>query len=102
MTLAAVAGSLEPAVRAALDDVRPRIHAHHGDVVIREITEDGVVRLAFQGNCVGCPFQLTTLGAALIPRLMQVPGVTDVQLDGRQLPPAVMRRIAQLSLAQPA
>jgi Fe-S cluster biogenesis protein NfuA len=81
-------------VQAVLDEVRPRIHAHHGDVVIREITDEGVVRVAFKGNCVGCPFQLTTLGAALLPTLLEVEGVTDIQLVGRELPASVMRRIA--------
>jgi Fe-S cluster biogenesis protein NfuA len=86
-------------VQAVLDEVRPRIHAHHGDVVIHEITGEGVVTLAFRGNCVGCPFQLTTLGAALLPPLREVEGVTDVQLLGRALPATVMRRIANARMA---
>jgi hypothetical protein len=37
---------------------------------------------------------LTTLGAALLPTLLEVEGVTDIQLVGRELPASVMRRIA--------
>jgi Fe-S cluster biogenesis protein NfuA len=92
-----VAAAPEPtAVQSALDGVRPRIHAHHGDVAIKEITPEGVVRLSFKGNCIGCPYQLSTFGAALLPPLESVPGVTGVELEGRIVPLRTLKRIARL------
>ena len=37
----------------ALDDVRPYIHSHGGDVEVRSIV-DGVVHLRMHGTCDGC------------------------------------------------
>ncbi|WP_138974031.1 NifU family protein [Patulibacter medicamentivorans] len=81
------------AVQAALDEIRPRIHAHHGDVEIRDLDEDGTLRLRFTGNCVGCPYQAVTFGAALHDQLAAVDGVSDVQIEGRVVPPAALARI---------
>src|SRR5215813_5804222 len=41
-------------VSDALDRVRPYLGSHGGDVDLLEITDDGVVRLAFTGSCKSC------------------------------------------------
>lgn len=41
------------AVQAALNDVRPYLHSHGGDMEVVSI-EDGVVRLKMHGSCDGC------------------------------------------------
>ena len=45
---------VEARVRAALDEVRPYLDSHGGDVELLAI-EEGVVRLRLQGSCKGCP-----------------------------------------------
>lgn len=40
-------------VQMALDDVRPYVHSHGGDIEVLEIS-DGVVRLQMHGTCDGC------------------------------------------------
>ena len=48
-------------VQAALDKIRPALQADGGDVELVEITEDGVVKVALQGACRGCPMSQLTL-----------------------------------------
>ena len=47
-------------VMGALDEMRPYLDAHGGDVRLLGI-EDGVVRLQLQGSCSGCPSSAITL-----------------------------------------
>ena len=51
---------LETRVRQALDQVRPALRGHGGDVELLEV-RDGVVRLRLQGNCHGCPSSAATM-----------------------------------------
>jgi Fe-S cluster biogenesis protein NfuA len=55
---------LEERVRAALDDVRPFLGTHGGDVELAGV-EDDVVRLRLQGSCSGCPSSTVTLSNAI-------------------------------------
>ncbi|OBA81713.1 hypothetical protein A9W99_13410 [Mycobacterium sp. 1164966.3] len=52
-------------VSDALDRVRPYLGSHGGDVDLREITDDGVARLAFTGSCKSCPSSAVTLELAV-------------------------------------
>ena len=47
-------------VELALDEVRPYIHSHGGDVELLEV-DDGVVHLRLSGACVGCAGSAMTL-----------------------------------------
>lgn len=47
------ASAVDRVVQLALDDVRPYIHSHGGDVEVRSIV-DGVVHLRMHGTCDGC------------------------------------------------
>lgn len=47
------ASTVDRVVQLALDDVRPYVHSHGGDVEVRSIV-DGVVRLRMHGTCNGC------------------------------------------------
>ena len=55
---------LEERVREALDEVRPYLDSHGGDVELLGV-EDGVVRLRLQGSCSGCPSSAVTLKLAI-------------------------------------
>lgn len=51
-------------VEEALDEVRPYLRSHGGGVDLLGV-EDGVVRLALQGSCSGCPSSRVTLEHAV-------------------------------------
>jgi hypothetical protein len=51
-------------VRGALDDVRPYLAQHGGDVELLGV-EEGVARLRLQGSCNGCPSSTATLRHAI-------------------------------------
>ena len=51
---------VEERVAGALDEMRPYLDSHGGDVRLLGV-EDGVVRLQLQGSCSGCPSSAVTL-----------------------------------------
>ena len=55
---------VEARVRAALEEVRPYLESHGGDVELVAV-EDGVVRLRMEGSCSGCPSSAMTLKLAI-------------------------------------
>jgi len=52
-------------VERALDDVRPYLGSHGGDVRLLDVTDDGVVRLQLLGSCDGCASSAVTLELAV-------------------------------------
>jgi Fe-S cluster biogenesis protein NfuA/membrane protein DedA with SNARE-associated domain len=48
-------------VDKALDEIRPYIHSHAGDVNIVDVSDEGVVKLQMVGTCHGCPMSMLTL-----------------------------------------
>ncbi|MBM4334360.1 MAG: NifU family protein [Deltaproteobacteria bacterium] len=66
-------------VRRALDVLRPGLVADGGNAELIGVTEDGTVRLEFQGACARCPAREMTRRLVLEPALRaRVPGVTSV------------------------
>jgi Fe-S cluster biogenesis protein NfuA len=51
---------VETRVAGALEQMRPYLDTHGGDVRLLGV-EDGVVRLQLQGSCSGCPSSAVTL-----------------------------------------
>jgi Fe-S cluster biogenesis protein NfuA len=88
---------LTRAVQAALDEVRPRIHGHNGDVSIASVSPEGDVHLQFHDACIGCPFQPMTFGGALYDPVSAVPGVREVYLDGARVSQAALQRIRRMA-----
>jgi len=67
-------------VLAVLDEIRPHLQADGGDVELREVTPEGIVRVKLTGACGGCPMAQITLKRGIEARLKQkVPGVTSVE-----------------------
>jgi Fe-S cluster biogenesis protein NfuA len=66
-------------VDRALDEIRPYIHSHAGDVNLVDVSDDGIVKLQMVGTCDGCPMSLLTLRLG-IERILKekVEGITDV------------------------
>lgn len=71
---------LNQRVQDALDLIRPALQADGGDVELVEVTEDGVVKVALQGACRGCPMSQLTLANG-VERVLkeQVPEVQRVE-----------------------
>jgi Fe-S cluster biogenesis protein NfuA len=71
--------TLYDAVDKALDEIRPYIHSHAGDVNIVDVSDAGVVKLQMVGTCHGCPMSMLTLRLGIERILIdKVPGVTEV------------------------
>lgn len=67
-------------VQEALDLIRPALQADGGDVELVDVTEDGVVKVALQGACRGCPMSQLTLANG-VERVLkeQIPEVQRVE-----------------------
>ena len=66
-------------VDKALDEIRPYIHSHAGDVNIVDVSEEGIVKLQMVGTCHGCPMSMLTLRLGIERILLdKVDGVKEV------------------------
>jgi len=66
-------------VEEALIQIRPRLQADGGDIVLKEIQDDGTVLVELQGACKGCPMAGLTMASQVECVIKDtVPGVTKV------------------------
>jgi Fe-S cluster biogenesis protein NfuA/nitrite reductase/ring-hydroxylating ferredoxin subunit len=73
---------LEQRVREALEEVRPYMESHEGDVELLGV-EDGVVRLSLKGSCDGCPASASTLELAIKEALEKAaPDLVGLEVEG--------------------
>lgn len=73
---------LEDRVNAGLDEVRPYMASHGGDVELLGI-EDGVARLRLVGSCDGCAASSSTLELAVQKALEQAaPDLLGIEVEG--------------------
>ena len=73
---------VEARVRDALDEVRPYLDSHGGDVELLAVDE-GVVRLRLQGSCKGCPSSAATLELAIEDAIRKhAPDVEEIDAEG--------------------
>lgn len=90
-----------PALVAAVLDVlntqvRPLLAMHGGEINLVEITPAGEVRLAFAGACCGCSLKSVTYVLGIRQKLMPVPGVRDVTVEGVRLSKAALERAERM------
>jgi Fe-S cluster biogenesis protein NfuA len=81
---------LEMRVRQALDQVRPFLRSHGGDVELLGIA-DGAVRLRLQGSCHGCGSSALTLKQTIEEAIYNAaPDLTTLEVEGvaEPLPPS--------------
>lgn len=77
---AADKGSLRERVAKALEQVRPALAAHGGDVELVDVSADGTVKVRLLGHCCGCPHARMTLSEGIEVQLKaEVPEVKKVQ-----------------------
>ncbi len=59
------AGIDRAAVEAALDEIRPALHSDGGDLILHDISDDGIVSVELLGACGTCPISIITLTAGI-------------------------------------
>jgi Fe-S cluster biogenesis protein NfuA len=80
--------SLEERVEQALEDVRPFLRAHGGNVDFLDVA-DGVVRLRLEGSCDGCPSSAVTMKQTIEEAIVaRAPDAAAVEVEGVVEPPA--------------
>jgi Fe-S cluster biogenesis protein NfuA/nitrite reductase/ring-hydroxylating ferredoxin subunit len=73
---------VEERVQAGLEEVRPYLDSHGGNVELVSV-EDGVVLLRMQGSCEGCPASAMTLKLAIEEAVFKAaPDVESVEAEG--------------------
>jgi Fe-S cluster biogenesis protein NfuA/nitrite reductase/ring-hydroxylating ferredoxin subunit len=80
---------LEQRVGEALEEVRPYMESHDGNVELLGV-EDGVVRLRLAGSCDGCPASASTLELAIKEALEKAaPDLAGLEVEGlvQEMPP---------------
>ena len=79
LTAEALQGAFRDVARV-INALRPMIQADGGDVELVDLTPEGVVRIRWQGACIGCPSSEMTLREGLERNLRQhVPIVAGVE-----------------------
>jgi Fe-S cluster biogenesis protein NfuA len=82
---------LEQRVRGALDDVRPYLEQHGGDVELLGV-EGAVARLRLEGSCNGCPSSTATLKHAIEDAIQRVaPDIEEIQAEGAVEPSGLLQ-----------
>lgn len=75
--------SFEERVEAALEEVRPLLARHGGDVELVECMPDASIRLRLKGNCHGCASSQMTLKQTIEESLRAaVPDLTEIDVEG--------------------
>ena len=72
---------IEARVRSALEEVRPYLDSHGGNVELVSV-EDGTARLRMEGSCSGCPSSAVTLKLAIEDAIRKhAPDVGGIQAE---------------------
>jgi Fe-S cluster biogenesis protein NfuA len=70
-------------ITAALDEVRPYLGSHAGDVEMLGIDEEGVLQLQLTGTCDGCPSSTVTAKHAIEKAVRAAaPELTGIEVQG--------------------
>ena len=82
---------LDRRVLDGLDEVRPYLETHGGNVELLGV-DDGVVRLQLQGSCSGCPSSAVTLKHAVEEAIHKAaPDVTQIVAEDAPPQPALIQ-----------
>ncbi len=84
---------LQQRIERALDEVRPYLGSHAGDVELLAV-EGSVVHLRMKGNCDGCPSSSTTIKLGIEEAIRKAaPEVTVIEVEGQveEAPPSLVQ-----------
>lgn len=72
--------TMKEKVKAALDEIRPSLQFHGGDVEFIELTKEMVVKVRLKGVCRGCPLAGMTLAMGIENTLKErIPEIKSVE-----------------------
>jgi Fe-S cluster biogenesis protein NfuA len=72
----------EARVARALEQVRPALRSHGGNVELIDVRE-GVVRLRLEGSCHGCPSSAATMKTTIEEAILaDAPEVASIEVQG--------------------
>ena len=67
-------------VKKVIESIRPSLQADGGDLVLVEVTDDGIVKVRLTGACAGCPMSQMTLKAGVERTLKkEIPEIKSVE-----------------------
>ncbi len=79
---------IEARVMQALDEVRPYLGSHGGNVELLGVSPEGVVHLRLEGSCEGCPSSQATLQYTIEEAVYKAaPDATSLEVEGAVPPP---------------
>ena len=94
--------ALEQRVLGALEEVRPYLESHGGNVELTGL-EDGVAHVALEGSCSGCPSSTMTLKLAIENAIRKAaPEIEEILAEGVAAPPAPAAGGGLLQIELPA
>lgn len=89
---------LRERVEHALDDVRPYLGSHGGDVRLLGVSDDGVVRLQLLGSCDGCASSSVTLELAVEDAIRgAAPEILRIDVEAAAKEPGGLIPVEQLT-----
>lgn len=81
MSTIATVEELTQKIEASLDSIRPYLEADGGNVKIKQITDDHVVKLEFLGACGNCPMSTMTFKAGVEEAIKKaVPEIKGIEV----------------------
>ncbi|HEU5289901.1 MAG TPA: NifU family protein [Cyclobacteriaceae bacterium] len=81
MNTIATVEELTQRIEASLDSIRPYLEADGGNVKIKQITNDHVVKLEFVGACGNCPMSTMTFKAGVEEAIKRaVPEIKGIEV----------------------
>jgi Fe-S cluster biogenesis protein NfuA len=73
------------AIEARIDQITRLMDVHAGGLELVGVSDDGVVRVRFTGMCTGCPNRPLTTAWAVKPGLLDLDGVSGVEIEGSRI-----------------
>ncbi len=74
--------SLKDRVSEVIEKIRPYLQADGGDVALKEVTDDNIVKVELTGACGGCPFRQHTLKSGIEQAIQkEIPEIKEVVAD---------------------
>jgi Fe-S cluster biogenesis protein NfuA len=81
MNTIATVEELTQRIEASLDSIRPYLEADGGNVRIKQVTNDHVVKLEFVGACGSCPMSTMTFKAGVEEAIKRaVPEIKGIEV----------------------
>jgi len=85
-------------VQAAIDKIRPALQKDGGDVILVDVSDDGIVKVQLTGACKGCPMSQMTLKEGIEKfvksEIPEIVSVESVSINLRRSTPITLLRTA--------